>query len=209
MQIATYIPTVPKELFNYYYSFGNIPLTTNYQTFFNYYKGSSCNGVAVLSDHFVNNNFFPIFNFRRQYGKVIFGNSDANAFIKVLDFMLEIWSTNAMNLQCGIKKLQLSVSEGLSLENITDGYGKSIHLPFGLRITYDSNVLLFSNKDSELNPLPKNLIIIPYGTDLSKLETHVTNITTLQSTVSSLQNTNVTLPISVTQVNFTRIGQLY
>jgi hypothetical protein len=107
-QIATYIPTVPKELFNYYDSFGNIPLTTNYQTFFNYYKDSSCNGVAVLSDHIVNNNLFPIFNISRKYGEVTVGNSVTNAFIKVLDSMLEIWSTNAMNLQSGIKQIQLN-----------------------------------------------------------------------------------------------------
>jgi hypothetical protein len=75
-----------------------------------------------------------------------------------------------MNIQCGSKQLQLSTSEGFSLGNITDGSGKSINLPFGLKITHDSNVLSISNLGSELNPLPQNLIKIPYGTDLTNLE---------------------------------------
>jgi hypothetical protein len=110
-------------LFNYYDSFGNIPLRTNYQTFFNYYKGGSCNGVTVMSDHFVNNNLFPIFKIRRQFVEIILGNSDTNTFIKVVDSMLEIFSTYTMYLQ-------LSTSEGFSLGNITDRSGKSIHLTF-------------------------------------------------------------------------------
>jgi hypothetical protein len=107
-------------LFNHYDSFGNIPLRTNFQTFFNYYKDNSCNGVADMSGHPINNNHFPIFKIGRSYGEVTLGNSNANTFIKVVDSILEILSTYGMYLQCGSKQFLLSTCLGFSLGNITD-----------------------------------------------------------------------------------------